>query len=93
MVGLFFSQNPKDFYMVGDRVDYTCIPGYYLTGTADVTCHEDQSWSAGARVCKSTSSPQKTTKTHHLTVRLKLLTVKDPVKLFPNLWMICVGQI
>ncbi|KAM4528425.1 complement component C7 [Odontesthes bonariensis] len=48
-----FVRNPKDFYMVGDRMDYSCIPGYYLTGTAEVTCEEDQSWSAGARVCKT----------------------------------------
>ncbi|KAM9735147.1 complement component C7-like [Menidia menidia] len=49
-----FLQNPKDFYRVGDIVDYLCISGYYLTGNAQVTCDENQKWSGGERVCKST---------------------------------------
>ncbi|XP_015249550.1 PREDICTED: complement component C7-like, partial [Cyprinodon variegatus] len=48
-----FIENPEEFYMVGSRVQYSCIEDYYLMGSAISTCGENQKWSTEARVCKS----------------------------------------
>lgn len=50
------SQNPKDFYPVGNRVEYSCLHGYYLSGDAVAECTENQKWTRGAMICKSTSA-------------------------------------
>lgn len=49
-------QNPKDFYLVGNTVEYSCIWGHYLNGDAMAECTGNGTWRTGARVCKSTSS-------------------------------------
>ena len=48
-----FSQNPRDFYLVGNSVQYNCVDGYYLSGDAAAQCTENQKWKTGAMVCKS----------------------------------------
>lgn len=53
---VFLSQNPRDFYVVGNTVEYSCIDGHYLSGDAVAQCTENQMWRTGAMVCKSTSS-------------------------------------
>ncbi|KAK5851682.1 hypothetical protein PBY51_023219 [Eleginops maclovinus] len=48
-----YIENPKDFYLVGNTVQYACIDGYYLTGGAVAECTETQKWRTGAPICKS----------------------------------------
>uniref|UniRef100_A0A3P9LPN6 Complement component C7 n=1 Tax=Oryzias latipes TaxID=8090 RepID=A0A3P9LPN6_ORYLA len=50
-----FVANPKDFYLVGQRVEYSCIEGFYLSGDAVATCLDDQTWRTGAKLCKSST--------------------------------------
>lgn len=50
-----FIQNPKDFYLVGNMVEYSCIDGHYLSGNAMAQCTENQRWTRGTMVCKSSS--------------------------------------
>uniref|UniRef100_A0A3Q4BBL8 Complement component C7 n=1 Tax=Mola mola TaxID=94237 RepID=A0A3Q4BBL8_MOLML len=48
-----FIQNPRDFYLVGNTVEYSCIDGHYLSGEAVAVCTENHQWQRGAMVCKS----------------------------------------
>ncbi|XP_069555659.1 complement component C7 isoform X1 [Brachyistius frenatus] len=41
---------PKDIYLVGARVEYTCTPGFYLLG-GTLECTADQTWSASPGLC------------------------------------------
>ncbi|XP_070844814.1 complement component 7b [Chaetodon trifascialis] len=50
-----FIRNPRDFYLVGNTVEYSCIDGHYLTGDASAECTENQKWRIGAMVCKSST--------------------------------------
>ncbi|XP_034565495.1 complement component C7 [Notolabrus celidotus] len=50
-----FIQNPRDFYLVGNTVEYSCIEDYYLRGDALAECTENQTWRTGAMVCKSST--------------------------------------
>uniref|UniRef100_A0A8C2WZY2 Complement component C7 n=1 Tax=Cyclopterus lumpus TaxID=8103 RepID=A0A8C2WZY2_CYCLU len=50
-----FIQNPKDFYLVGNTVEYSCIPDHYLSGDAVAQCTEDQKWRTGPLVCKNST--------------------------------------
>ncbi|KAI3361942.1 hypothetical protein L3Q82_012291, partial [Scortum barcoo] len=50
-----FIRDPRDFYLVGNTVEYSCIHGYYLTGGAVAQCAEDQRWRTGAMLCKSST--------------------------------------
>nr|XP_046230768.1 complement component 7b [Scatophagus argus] len=50
-----FIQNPRDFYLVGNTVEYSCIDGHYLSGDAVAACTENQRWRTGAMVCKSST--------------------------------------
>ncbi|XP_076613355.1 complement component C7-like [Chaetodon auriga] len=50
-----FIRNPRDFYLVGNTVEYSCIDGHYLTGDAFAECTENQKWRIGAMVCKSST--------------------------------------
>ncbi|XP_042250342.1 complement component 7b [Thunnus maccoyii] len=50
-----FIQNPRDFYLVGNRVEYSCIDGHYLRGSAVAQCSENQKWVTGAMVCQSST--------------------------------------
>uniref|UniRef100_A0AAQ4NZZ2 Complement component C7 n=1 Tax=Gasterosteus aculeatus aculeatus TaxID=481459 RepID=A0AAQ4NZZ2_GASAC len=51
----FISQNPRDVYLVGNIVEYSCIPHYYLSGDARAHCTENQNWRRGFLVCKSST--------------------------------------
>lgn len=48
-----FTQDPKDIYIVGSKVEYTCTGGFYLTGYNSVECTENRSWSGGPGYCLS----------------------------------------
>ncbi|PWA29244.1 hypothetical protein CCH79_00019672 [Gambusia affinis] len=50
-----FVEDVKDFYTVGTRVQYSCIEDFYLVGNAAATCDENQQWSSGEMVCKSST--------------------------------------
>lgn len=50
-----FIQNPRDFYLVGNTVEYSCIEGHYLSGNAVAQCTENQRWTTGTMVCKSST--------------------------------------
>uniref|UniRef100_UPI0037E7F92C complement component 7b n=1 Tax=Semicossyphus pulcher TaxID=241346 RepID=UPI0037E7F92C len=50
-----FIQNPRDFNIVGNTVEYSCIERYYLSGDAVAQCTENKTWSIGAMVCKSST--------------------------------------
>ncbi|RVE62131.1 hypothetical protein OJAV_G00154070 [Oryzias javanicus] len=50
-----FVTNPKDLYLVGQRVEYSCIEGFYLSGDAVASCEDDQMWRTGAKLCKSST--------------------------------------
>ncbi|XP_074547063.1 complement component C7-like [Halichoeres trimaculatus] len=50
-----FVLSPRDFYLVGNTVQYSCIDGHYLSGDAVGECTENQTWRTGAMVCKSSS--------------------------------------
>ncbi|GLD54129.1 complement component C7-like protein, partial [Lates japonicus] len=43
--------NPKDIYLVGSRVQYTCTEGFYLVGQSTLECTADQTWSASPGLC------------------------------------------
>lgn len=49
---LLFPQDPKDYYLVGNRVQYACITGYYLSGSAVAQCTGNQGWTKEPRVCR-----------------------------------------
>ncbi|KAM9322903.1 complement component C7-like [Pholidichthys leucotaenia] len=48
-----FVQDPRDFYLVGNTVEYSCIHRFHLSGNPVATCAENQRWSVGAVLCKS----------------------------------------
>ncbi|KAM9841104.1 complement component C7-like [Aulostomus maculatus] len=50
-----FILNPRDFYLVGNTVEFSCIAGHHLSGNAVAECTENQTWRTGAMVCKSSS--------------------------------------
>ncbi|KAM3599478.1 uncharacterized protein V6R79_006527 [Siganus canaliculatus] len=50
-----FIRNPRDFYLVGNTVEYSCVDGYFLNGEALAECAESQQWRTGTMVCKSST--------------------------------------
>ncbi|XP_068609128.1 complement component 7b [Brachionichthys hirsutus] len=50
-----FIQNPRDVYVVGNTVEYSCTDGFYLDGGALAECTESQKWQTGLMVCKSST--------------------------------------
>ncbi|KAK1892091.1 Complement component C7 [Dissostichus eleginoides] len=42
---------PKDIYLVGSKVDYTCTEGLYLVGFGTIECTASQTWSAKPGLC------------------------------------------
>ncbi|XP_008334267.1 complement component C7 [Cynoglossus semilaevis] len=46
--------DPKDIYLVGSRVEYTCTPGLYLIGEP-LECKADLTWSAKPGLCTTSS--------------------------------------
>ncbi|XP_070759916.1 complement component C7 [Enoplosus armatus] len=45
-------RDPKDIYLVGSRVEYTCSEGYYLVGLSILECTVGQTWSGRPGQCK-----------------------------------------
>lgn len=50
-----FIKNPREMYVVGNTVEYSCISGFYLSGNAMVECLQNWTWSKGAMVCNKSS--------------------------------------
>ncbi|XP_077398784.1 complement component C7-like [Vanacampus margaritifer] len=50
-----FIQNPSDFYLAGNTVEYSCVYGYYVSGNSLAECTQSQTWKTGAMVCKSST--------------------------------------
>uniref|UniRef100_UPI0037E76B72 complement component C7 n=1 Tax=Semicossyphus pulcher TaxID=241346 RepID=UPI0037E76B72 len=46
-----YIQDPKDLYLVGSRVEYTCTDGLYLNGESILECTADQTWSSRPGLC------------------------------------------
>ncbi|NXP46564.1 C4BPA protein, partial [Heliornis fulica] len=46
----------KAFFTMGMSVTYTCDPGYYLVGNANVFCRASGNWSRGPR-CEEVTCP------------------------------------
>ncbi|XP_072290003.1 complement component C7 [Eucyclogobius newberryi] len=44
--------DPKDTYLVGDRVQYRCIVGFHLSGASTFECTTAQTWSGSPDVCQ-----------------------------------------
>ncbi|KAK7934269.1 hypothetical protein WMY93_005165 [Mugilogobius chulae] len=44
--------DPKDTYLVGDRVEYRCIAGFHLSGASIFECTVAQTWSGTPDVCQ-----------------------------------------
>ncbi|KAG7454191.1 complement component C7-like [Solea senegalensis] len=43
--------DPKDIYLVGSRVEYSCTEDFYLVGHAILECTADLTWSGRAGLC------------------------------------------
>ncbi|KAM3874392.1 complement component C7-like [Diretmus argenteus] len=50
-----FILHPKDFYLVGSKIEYSCIEGHYLSGEAVAECGDNQQWTIRPMNCKSTT--------------------------------------
>eukprot|EP00066_Takifugu_rubripes_P008599 XP_003974907.2 PREDICTED: complement component C7-like [Takifugu rubripes] len=44
--------DPKDIYIVGSKVEYTCTSGFHLTGHSTIECTENKSWSGRPGFCQ-----------------------------------------
>lgn len=44
-------QDPKDIYLVGSKVEYTCTEGFHLVGHTTLECTADKTWSVDLGVC------------------------------------------
>ncbi|XP_070690183.1 complement component C7 [Pempheris klunzingeri] len=44
--------DPKDIYLVGSKVEYSCTAGYHLIGLSILECTANQTWSASLGLCK-----------------------------------------
>ncbi|KAM7416037.1 hypothetical protein PAMA_018215 [Pampus argenteus] len=47
--------DPKDIYLVGSKVEYTCTEGFYLIGHSILECTADQTWSGSPGLCTLSS--------------------------------------
>uniref|UniRef100_A0A8C7TGD9 Complement component C7 n=1 Tax=Oncorhynchus mykiss TaxID=8022 RepID=A0A8C7TGD9_ONCMY len=45
--------DPKDVYLVGSKIEYTCIEGYHLIGIRIAECTVALTWSTPSKECKS----------------------------------------
>ncbi|NXL99128.1 DAF1 protein, partial [Tyrannus savana] len=48
----------KAFFTMGMSVRYTCNPGYYLVGNADVFCRPSGNWSQPGPRCEEVTCPR-----------------------------------
>ena len=39
-------------YTVGDTISFNCVPGYTLTGAAQITCQAGGGWSGAVPTCQ-----------------------------------------
>ncbi|KAG7271227.1 hypothetical protein CRUP_038674 [Coryphaenoides rupestris] len=47
------SKAPKDVYLVGDTIEYSCITEHHLMGHSTIQCLEDQTWSQRPGSCRA----------------------------------------
>uniref|UniRef100_H3C1J3 Complement component C7 n=1 Tax=Tetraodon nigroviridis TaxID=99883 RepID=H3C1J3_TETNG len=45
-----YIMEPKDIYLVGSKVEYTCISGFHL-GSSTIECTENKTWSSRPGLC------------------------------------------
>ncbi|XP_053535298.1 complement component C7 isoform X2 [Ictalurus punctatus] len=50
-----FVLDPRDFYLIGNKVEYSCIDGYHLIGNPIAECTEDETWRKSTMECKRTT--------------------------------------
>ncbi|XP_023839857.1 complement component 7b isoform X2 [Salvelinus sp. IW2-2015] len=48
-----FVLSPRDVYLVGSKIEYSCIEGHYITGETVAECTDNNSWTRGPLECKS----------------------------------------
>ncbi|XP_010876208.2 complement component C7 [Esox lucius] len=48
-----FVLSPRDVYVVGSKIQYSCIEGHYITGNTVAECTDNNSWTSGPMVCRS----------------------------------------
>lgn len=48
-----YVQYPRDQYLVGTTIEYTCIVGYYLVGEKTAECKSDKTWTTPSKYCKN----------------------------------------
>ncbi|XP_041856265.1 complement component C7 [Melanotaenia boesemani] len=46
-----YIQNPKDVYLVGNRVEYSCTAGFHLVGQSILECTSGKTWSGTPGQC------------------------------------------
>ncbi|CAK6950602.1 complement component C7 [Scomber scombrus] len=46
-----YIMDPKDIYLVGSKVEYTCAEGFFLIGHSTLECNADKTWSARPGLC------------------------------------------
>ncbi|KAI5086272.1 complement component C7 isoform X1, partial [Silurus meridionalis] len=47
--------DPKDFYSIGSKIEYSCIDGHHLVGNPIAECTEKETWRKSSMECKRTS--------------------------------------
>ncbi|KAM9820230.1 complement component C7-like [Neosynchiropus ocellatus] len=79
-----FILDPKDVYLVGNTVVYTCVDGFYLSGAAVAECLENQTWRTPVMLCKSS-----TCESPRLNSEISATPVKDVYQIGDKLSLSC----